>query len=78
MCLPGGLLDDSPQVLSGGVAYYADFIDREDADRLFAAFLNLKWAQETFNTPRKYLWMGVPPASPRHIVPTEWTQEAGA
>jgi alkylated DNA repair dioxygenase AlkB len=59
--------------------YCTDFIGIEEADKLFAAFQNLKWAQQAFNTPRKYVWMGIPPRQsyvPRQIDVTEWTQEA--
>lgn len=79
MCPPQGLFDGSQAALEGGVVYYPDFIGLEEADKLFAAFLKLKWEQQLFNTPRKYAWMGIPPAPsylPRKVVVTDWTQEA--
>lgn len=80
MCPPAGLFDSGQQiVLPGDVVYFPDFISHDEADKLFAAFQNLKWEQEMLK-PRKYAWMGVPPGpavlSSRRIVMTEWTQEA--
>jgi alkylated DNA repair dioxygenase AlkB len=80
------LFDDVTRELPGGVTYYPNFIDPDEADRLFAALLALKWEQHVYRgrnqpAPREYAWMGIPYVSPNlvnKIVVTPWTPEAKA
>jgi alkylated DNA repair dioxygenase AlkB len=76
-------LFDGPETLDGGVVYHGDFIGLTEADKLFAALMNLEWRQHhyvrTGKAPRMYVWMGIPYNSPRsanRIVVTAWTPEA--
>lgn len=77
------LFDSGPRELAGGVIYDPSFIGLEEADKLFAALLNLNWQHHGYMgaglAPRQYVWMGIPYTSPTlatKFVVSEWTPEA--
>jgi hypothetical protein len=73
----------APIELVGGVIYEPNFINLEEADRLFAALQNLNWQRHNYTgaglAPRQYAWMGIPYVSrnsANKTVVSEWTAEA--
>jgi alkylated DNA repair dioxygenase AlkB len=78
-----GIFDKADQVLPGGVIYRHIFLEREEADKLFEAFLKLNWQRHVYRrsgpAPRMYVWMGIPYRSPNlenELTVTDWTPEA--